>query len=288
MTSFRALVAASAVLMASTVAVSAADLNGGRGSIRDDRGCGASSNCGGSYGGGSSYSGAGAGGCPTSYVRVDGGYSTMDRPTMSQAYVDDMVRTNIKDTWSIGGGIGRYFTCNLRGDITYDHRHESDVTGRNLNVFSPANGDIKFKMSNDVVLANVYYDFDTRSRFTPYLGIGLGFTKNEIGAASGIVASTASFNGGGTLSSPSSSNWSAAAAAMAGFTVALRQELLLDAGYRFLYLGNASTGKVVDQLGRGAGPDRLEDLHAHEFRVGLRYQFGSGGPGCCAAPAPLK
>ena len=253
----------------------AADLYGGRGSIKDDyvappvqtNSCGAW------------------------YARVDSGNSSMDRPNITQAGVDDLLRPNIKDSYTLGGGIGRYFTCNVRGDITYDHRFQSGITGFNGNQFSPAYGDQKFKMSNDVVLFNAYYDFDTRSRFTPYIGVGLGFTNNHIGRGSGTVGSLASTGGfGNALTSNGNDTFHAAAAVMAGMSVALRERLSLDAGYRFLYLGTANTGNVYDtRLNAPAGRNSIEELHAHEFRVGLRYELG-GGSNCCATPsyAPLK
>ena len=39
-----------------------------------------------------------------------------------------------------------------------------------------------FGVKNMVALANLYYDFDTRSHFTPYLGVGLGFARNTTSA----------------------------------------------------------------------------------------------------------
>jgi hypothetical protein len=41
-----------------------------------------------------------------------------------------------------------------------------------------------------------------------------------------------------------------------------------DVGYRFLYLGDASTGHAVGVAAPTPGP-RLEDITAHEFRSGL-------------------
>ena len=266
MTSIRALVGASAVLVASSVSGQAADLYGGRGSIKDDY----------------AYTAPVSNPCAGSYVRVDGGYSSMDRPNITQAGVDDHLGTNIKDTWSIGGGVGRYFTCNLRGDVTYDHRFGSEVHGTNRNQFSPAYGTQKFKMSNDVVLFNAYYDFDTRSRFTPYIGVGLGFTRNEMNAGSGIVGAIGP-NPGAAITVAGNSNWHAAAALMTGVSIALRERVALDAGYRFLYLGTAKTGDAIDAFGGNAGPNSIEELHAHEFRVGLRFDLG-GASNCCAAP----
>jgi hypothetical protein len=48
--------------------------------------------------------------------------------------------------------------------------------------------------------------------------------------------------------------------------------LHLDMGYRFLYLGDASTGHAIGVAPPTPGP-RLEDITAHEFRIGLRYDL---------------
>ena len=72
---------------------------------------------------------------------------------------------------------------------------------------------------------------------------------------------------------------------MLGFSVALRSNMHLDAGYRFLYMGKAETGAV-----RGTSTDlqnnlfadptyndpTVTDIHAHQVRVGVRYDFGGG------------
>ena len=52
--------------------------------------------------------------------------------------------------------------------------------------------------------------------------------------------------------------------------------LYLDVGYRFLYLGETATGPVSLTNTSGTIVSRdptVEDIHAHEFRVGLRYDL---------------
>ena len=62
---------------------------------------------------------------------------------------------------------------------------------------------------------------------------------------------------------------------MTGFTVALRDRMTLDAGYRFLYLGQAKSGNFYETGNpiNAAGPVNIDEIHAHEFRVGLRYDI---------------
>ena len=68
------------------------------------------------------------------------------------------------------------------------------------------------------------------------------------------------------------------------FQIKLRDRLSFDAGYRFLYLGEAQTGPVnatytAPVAGGHAGAGTVsqdplvEDIHAHQFRLGLRYDI---------------
>ncbi len=188
------------------------------------------------------------------------------------------------NSWSLGGGIGRYVTCSIRTDLTVDHRFESEFKGHNGNIYSPVYGVHKFGYESTAVLLNFYYDFDMRSRFTPYIGFGFGLAHNQINGGRGVVDAEASFlnnnvrqlrnTGGNPIRIDSDDKWQVAGAVMAGFSVAMRERLKLDAGYRFLYLGEVNTGQIRDEVTNAlGGPTRVEELHSHEFRIGLRYDI---------------
>ena len=227
---------------------------------------------------------------PSVYFRIDGGYSTFDDPTMTEIGIYDLTEESIDSTWSIGGGIGRNFGNGFRADLTYDHRFEADAEGNLADHQATLEGVRKFGIESDVVLANLYYDFDYGNRFTPYIGVGLGFTRNK------TTAGTVESCGCTTATIEEGSDTNVAGAAMAGFSLRLRggeqvvhggsfkdgpvnvsasRGLYLDAGYRFLYLGGVETGEIV-HVGGGtiiAEDPTVEDIHAHEFRVGLRYDI---------------
>jgi opacity protein-like surface antigen len=271
MSIFRGIAVTSAALMASTVVVQAADLyghHGGRGSIKDDH----------------SYA-APRSGCPSIYARIDGGYSGFDKPNQNQAGVDEYVYSKIDKTWNFGGGIGAYITCNVRADLTYDVRGGTDMSGFNPNPYAPNYGQMKWGYESQVIMANFYYDFNMRSRFTPYIGVGLGMAHNEFKAGSGTVGAgaleidpitllpVASGAIGTRTTVAGNSKWSAAGAFMTGFVFNIHDRLKLDTGYRFLYLGDAKTGQTANSFGGTGGPIHVEHMHAHEFRVGLRYDI---------------
>jgi opacity protein-like surface antigen len=221
---------------------------------------------------------------PSWYVRIDGGYGVHDAPVMVDGGIHDLTDTSIGGAWTIGGGIGRYFSESVRGDVTVDHRFDADVEGING---QPGQGKRTFGLSSTVALANVYYDFGNRSHFTPYIGAGLGFVHHETSKGTAVGA-----NCGQTCVITGDDNWHVAGALMAGFSVQLtghrghamshgsikdvvvesNRGLHLDAGYRFLYLGETTGGRVVCPNDTCKGPT-VENIHAHEFRLGLRYDL---------------
>ena len=269
MTKFRDTILVGAALILGTVATaSAADLN--RGSLKD-----------GSYMPAIAQS-------PTVerawYVRLDGGIASYDRPTMVltelSGNTQEVIETSIDRQWSLGGGIGAYFGRSARVDATIERRFKTDVKGTflafdpNSCTLCPVHG--SNSLQSTVLMANFYYDFNRGSHFTPYVGVGLGAVRHEVGAGRFSSGDGKLF---GTIDGNSS--WHAAGALMAGVDVKMRDRLHLDAGYRFLYLGHTSTGATTQTSAKVYVPvaqdPTIEQIHAHEFRLGLRsdIQYGA-------------
>ena len=147
-----------------------------------------------------------------------------------------------------------------------EHRFETDVEAKAGSGALRSSGGVG--LDTTLVMFNAYYDFDNRSFFTPYIGIG-------IGVASHSVSEGALTYSGGTGRIAGDDNTEVAGAMMAGFSVALLDNLKFDSGYRYLYLGAAESGPVTYR-GTLAGTGQklsLEEIHAHEVRFGLRYDF---------------
>ena len=212
---------------------------------------------------------------PSWYLRGDVGYAWMDASELS-ANSFPFSSVSVDNTWGVGVGVGTYFGRGVRGDLTYEWRAGTDLHGTGVAVAD-------FELDSQVLLANLYYDFHPGARFTPYIGIGLGAAHHS--TSSGTVTLTC----GSTCNFDGESKWTPAAALMAGFsfrmdrsapvsikdseyTAAVPGRLHLDLGYRFLYLGDASTGHAVGIGVPTPGP-RLDDVTAHEFRIGLRYDL---------------
>ena len=255
--SYKSFLAGAALVLAGTVGADAADLYGGPG-MKDAPVAYVPS--------------------ATWYLRGDTSYAWTDGSDLSRAIVP-LDTHSIDNTWSVGGGVGRYFGRGVRGDLTYEWRGSADVHGA-----GPGTLTTQYDLKSSLLLANLYYDFRPYERFTPYVGIGVGAAHHHSGGGTIQTACTL------CATYADDSNWSAAGALMAGFSfrfdrgpqapVSIKDDggavepgrLYLDVGYRFLYLGDAHTGNLIGTTFATPGP-RLEDITAHEIRVGLRWDI---------------
>jgi opacity protein-like surface antigen len=257
MTVRRSILAAAALLTLGTSSTFAADLYGGKGgSIKD----------------GGYQTEIAPSRASNWYLRGDFGFAGNELGDMTEPPNYKLSETSIGRSWSYGGGVGYYFSKSVRGDLTVDFRQKADVRGTVSDINATFQGERQFGLKSTVALANLYYDFDMRSHFTPYIGVGLGFAHHK--TTDGVVVPScvcsASIDG--------ASNTTAAGALMAGFSAKLHDRVSLDAGYRFLYLGHAHTGDIHGTNAIAVTPvvspdPKMDDIHAHEFRVGLRFDI---------------
>ncbi len=62
---------------------------------------------------------------------------------------------------------------------------------------------------------------------------------------------------------------------MAGLGWQVSERAVLDFGYRYIDMGKAESG-IIDNAGFTNPKVRIDELAAHEFKIGLRYYFGGG------------
>lgn len=206
------------------------------------------------------------------YLRGDVGYKIYRNPSVKYGGTG-YKHEDLDDTGVIGGGVGYKFNNWLRADATLDYEFKSDFNGK---LICPAVGcgpvgggpyysSEKAKISALTPLLNVYADLGTYHGFTPYVGAGIG--------ASYIMVDNYKFtnpNGvGGKIKGDN--DWSFSWALMAGVGYQVSDNLIIDAGYRYLNLGDGKTKKASGF--NGNKPVKFDDLQAHEFRVGVRYML---------------
>lgn len=159
------------------------------------------------------------------------------------------------DFKQIGAPVRAEIEYSYRTDFGYD-RHYDDGTNA---------GSVTSDLNSHTVMLNAYYDIVTGTRFTPYVGGGLGVAINRTdGTLSGPIADSQGVAGSGSSKTKTSFAWSLAA----GVGYAFDANWVAELGYRYIDLGKVVYGS--GELGRIAASD---DVTAHEVLAGLRYRF---------------
>ena len=130
-------------------------------------------------------------------------------------------------------------------------------------------------------MLNAFKDLGSFGGFVPYVGAGIGAAYHQLDDVSftGNTALTNRIRGNNDLALA----WSL----MAGVGYQISDRAVIDVGYRYIDLGQISSQR--SDTGGFVNPAvKIDDLTAHEVKVGLRYSFGGGSDCCNAGHEPLK
>ncbi len=192
------------------------------------------------------------------YARIDGGGAIYETPSVSRdlsaVFIGfgggggtSAVDEEIENTGFIEGGLGCQVTETFRVEAVGGVRLRSSIR----DPYNTLDADLQ----SYVGFVNVFYDITNYGGWTPYIGAGVGVAYHEITNVSQPVDSA------------SGDNVDIAINLQAGFSYDITPSFKLDAAYRLTDLGEARSG--------GAVPLVVDDIIVHEFKVGLRYHFGS-------------
>lgn len=154
--------------------------------------------------------------------------------------------------WLVGAAVGTRFTDNLRGEIEVSTGSLgiNDVTIDGTGPFA-----VDGSASTTYLLGNVWFDIDTGSGFTPYVGAGLGAGFISADASSGAPLNyTTELEG-----------WGLAYQVGAGVQVDVADGIALDLGYRWKSIVNAELEGPVD--------DAVVNTGSHVVQAGLTFGF---------------
>lgn len=174
-------------------------------------------------------------------------------------------------------GAGYRFNEWLRVDVTGEYRGKSDFNGLD-SYYDEEEGirynDYEAQKSEWTFLANLYVDLGTWYSITPFVGVGVGTSRNTI---SGYTDTEVGGLGGFGYASDAS-KWNFAWAVYAGLAYEVTPGFTIEFAYRYLDLGDGITGDVI-----GAGgvnnyynPMNFSDLTSHDLKVGFRWALGGG------------
>jgi opacity protein-like surface antigen len=144
-------------------------------------------------------------------------------------------------------GAGYQFTNWLRADVTGEYRGDAHFHGQQVAQFGGVilPDDYTASKSEWLFLANAYVDLGTWWCITPFIGAGIGTSRNTISNFVDTGATQAGLGGGSILSTTygeTASKWNLAWAAYAGLAYKVAPGLNLELTYRYLNLGHAATG----------------------------------------------
>lgn len=213
--------------------------------------------------------------------------------TASNYIGDSVTGTHMDNAWFGGVGIGcGSGSRGFRGELALGYTGHRKIDGQPLIYQGPApllgiapapvlDDPLHTGVKSYTGMVNAYYDFGQFGGITPYLGAGVGVAYNRMSE----VYFTDNVNLPNRIQGDS--RLSLAWALMGGIGWQVSDRAILDLGYRYMNYGKANSG-VIDSAGFINPAVRVDSLSAHEFRVGLRYHFGSNA--CCDAPAyqPMK
>jgi opacity protein-like surface antigen len=191
-----------------------------------------------------------------------------------------------------GIGIGYYFNDWLRFDLTGEYRSRANFHG--TQVITSGGGTITDEYSGSksewLFLLNGYVDLGTWSGFTPFLGAGVGTSRNTIHSFQDVC--TVGCAGGSVAFGDTHSKWNFAWALHAGVAYKVSRNFTVELAYRYVDLGDAASGDIYNYLGGNTiyNPMEFHHLTSHDIKLGLRFNFdgfgGYSGPVQYFAPPP--
>jgi opacity protein-like surface antigen len=171
-----------------------------------------------------------------------------------------------------GAGVGYQWTNWLRTDVTGEYRGKASfhALDRYFNSGYFTN-DYTASKSEWVALVNAYIDLGTWWSITPYIGAGVGVAFNTIEhfRDTNVIA-----GGGGWAETGRQT--SLAWALHAGASYRVSSNLALDLSYRYLNVGNARSGTLVNldpnfPVGNPLAPMTFHNIQSHDLMLGLRW-----------------
>jgi len=200
------------------------------------------------------------------------------------AFANDTLTTpflNFDSSSFFGLGVGYQFNHWLRADVTGEFRSKAHFHGQ---IVDKSGGitlpdDFTASKSEWLFLANAYVDLGTWWCVTPFVGAGIGTSRNTIhnfmdtgatmSGTGGIpIISTTYFN--------DASKWNFAWALYAGMAYQVTPAFTIEFAYRYVNLGKATTGTphAFDGTVIPTSPFVFDTLTSNDFMLGLRWRLG--------------
>jgi opacity protein-like surface antigen len=189
-----------------------------------------------------------------------------------------------------GLGIGYYFNDWLRFDITGEYRGKANFHGLDVGTLPGGGGSAVDRYTASkyewTFMLNGYIDLGTWHNLTPFVGAGVGFTRNTItnfGDFSTCISTTGGCTGSDAHAADAS-KWNFAWALHAGLAYRVTKNFTVELAYRYIDLGNAITDNAVTLDGNVFPAFEFRHLTSHDVKLGVRFNFDAFTDCCSRAP----
>jgi opacity protein-like surface antigen len=213
------------------------------------------------------------------YLRGDIGMSTQSVRSISNAnYANFDSVTNVNKGFDsapfFGAGIGYTFNSWFRADATAEYRGKANFHGFDQGYSSFIGGfaDDRYTASKSELtfLLNGYVDLGTWNCITPFVGAGVGFSRNTISDFGDISTRFSSDVFGGTAS-----KWSFAWALYAGLAYQVTKNVTIELAYRYIDLGSATSGPLLGYDNTPNTPYEFNHITSHDLKLGVRFNLNA-------------
>jgi opacity protein-like surface antigen len=180
-------------------------------------------------------------------------------------------------SFAIGYDFEKKFDIPIRTEIEYSI--QSNIDAERSFTFLDSDGismdtdNWKQTLGIQTLFVNAYWDINTETKFTPYLGagLGLGIIKTKFSGSGWNKGNWSESN----LGSNTETNFAWNAGAGLGYDVT--DNWTIDGGYRFVGLGSVKTSTHTDSSSSFSSYSHIysnvNNLFQHQLSLGVRYTF---------------
>jgi opacity protein-like surface antigen len=196
------------------------------------------------------------------------------------------------DTAGIYGiGVGYQFNNWFRADITGEYRGNANFHGMDIvSSYGVQTGVDNYGGSKSewLFLANAYADLGTWWCITPFVGVGIGTSRNTISSFTDQGLSIGPPQSASVAYGPTASKWNFAWAIHAGLAYRVSPNLTMELAYRYVDLGDAMSGDLVTYTGTNNvyNPTTFKHITSHDLKLGVRWAIDPE-PAYLPPPPPL-
>jgi opacity protein-like surface antigen len=203
------------------------------------------------------------------YLRGDIGMTNQQVKSISNVLFDSSVQVLFKEFDSgmlFGLGAGYAFNDWFRVDVTGEYRGRTAFRG--FDVYPGGANDYYGTKSEWLFLANAYIDLGTWWCITPFVGAGIGFSRNTMDNFRDVNVPNQGI-AYGTSTTQTELAW----ALHAGLAYKVTKNFTAELAYRYTHLGDFKSGDITTYNGINAvyNPMYFNNVYSHDIKLGLRW-----------------